>query len=154
MNKMDNFKKSEGILYNYNILTAEIDILKIEIEEVANEYQECKSMAYGEKTGATNKINNVVADEVIHKEKIIRELTRLRDNKINLKNKIDRALNILTDTERKIVELRYLSTNKKSWYEVASIIGVSEKHCCTKMRTDIINKISPLIFLKDSRRII
>lgn len=153
MKKMDNFKKTEGILYNYNILEAEINILKLEIEAEQNEYEEYKSMVYGEKTGATNKINNVVENEVIHKEKIIRELTNLRNNKIKLKNKIDIALKTLTDTERELIELRYLNKNTMYWSQVADRLGVTEAYCKVNMRIDIINKLTPLIYLRDVREL-
>lgn len=50
-------------------------------------------------------------------------------------NSIDNALNELSDTERKIVELRYLEGKKHTWKEIGSIVGYSSDYC----RKEILN---------------
>lgn len=52
-------------------------------------------------------------------------------------NSIDNALNELSDTERKIVELRYLEVKKHTWKEIGDIVGYSSDYC----RKEVLNKI-------------
>lgn len=52
-------------------------------------------------------------------------------------NSIDNAFNELSDTERKIVELRYLDGKKHTWKEIGNIVGYSSDYC----RKEILNKV-------------
>ena len=45
------FRKTEGILYDYNDLTNKIELLKAEIKEMEEEYKGCSAIQYEEKTG-------------------------------------------------------------------------------------------------------
>ena len=72
MNDRDIFRDTEGVLYNYSMLKAEIHNLELEIEELKDEYQGISAISYEEKTGPTNKTSDSVANEVIHKENVIR----------------------------------------------------------------------------------
>lgn len=69
MNNKELFKKTESILYNYSMLKAEINNLELELEELENEYEGIGAMVYEERSGATNKISDSVANEIIFKEK-------------------------------------------------------------------------------------
>ena len=51
-------------------------------------------------------------------------------------NSIDNAFNELSDTERKIVELRYLDGKKHTWKEIGNIVGYSSYYC----RKEIVDK--------------
>ncbi|XZI01429.1 sigma factor-like helix-turn-helix DNA-binding protein [Clostridium perfringens] len=44
-------------------------------------------------------------------------------------NSIDKVLNELSDTERNIVELRYLEGEKHTWDEIGNIVGYSAIYC-------------------------
>ena len=57
-------------------------------------------------------------------------------------NSIDKALNELSNTERKIVELRYLEREKYTWKEISSIVGYSSDYC----RKEMLDKILKIIF--------
>ena len=46
-------------------------------------------------------------------------------------------MNELSDTERKIVELRYLEVKKHTWKEIGDIVGYSSDYC----RKEVLNKI-------------
>ena len=61
MNK-EIFRKIENLLRNYNRLEAEIENIKAY-------YTDCVVIGYSEKSGPTNKVNSMVEDEVIRKEK-------------------------------------------------------------------------------------
>lgn len=55
-------------------------------------------------------------------------------------NSIDNALNELSDTERKIVELRYLEGEKHTWREIGNIAGYSSDYCRKEMLDKILFK--------------
>ena len=56
-------------------------------------------------------------------------------------NSIDKVLNELSDTERKIVELRYLEGEKHTWKEIGNIVGYSSDYCRKEIKNRVINKI-------------
>ncbi|MDK0794854.1 hypothetical protein QTH11_01265 [Clostridium perfringens] len=68
MNK-EIFIKIENLLRNYNRLEAEIKLIEGEIENIKEYYTGCVVIGYSEESGPTNKINSMVEDEVIRKEK-------------------------------------------------------------------------------------
>ena len=58
------------------------------------------------------------------------------------------CLNNLNGTERKIIELRYLSKEKLTWKQIANVVGYSEDHCRKGIKLRAINKI--IITIKES----
>ena len=56
-------------------------------------------------------------------------------------NSIDKALNELSDTERKIVELRYLESEKHTWNEISSRVGYSSDYCRKEILDRILKKL-------------
>lgn len=56
-------------------------------------------------------------------------------------NSIDKALNELSDTERKIVELRYLECEKHTWNEISSRVGYSSDYCRKEILDRILKKL-------------
>lgn len=60
-------------------------------------------------------------------------------------NSIDRALNELSDTERKIVELRYLEGTNHTWREIGNIVGYSSDYCRKELTNNYLNKTFNLI---------
>ncbi|WP_242979655.1 hypothetical protein [Clostridium perfringens] len=68
MNK-ELFRKTENLLRNYNRLETEIKLIEGEIEDIKEYYTGCVVIGYSEKSGPTNKINSMVEDEIIRKEK-------------------------------------------------------------------------------------
>ncbi|MDM0467650.1 sigma factor-like helix-turn-helix DNA-binding protein [Clostridium perfringens] len=60
-------------------------------------------------------------------------------------NSIDNALNELSDTERKIVELRYLEGKKHTWKEIGSIVVYSSDYCRKEMLDLVLNNICKYI---------
>lgn len=92
MSNREVFKKTEGILYNYSMLKAEINNLKLEIEEIENEYGGIGAISYAERSGNTNKISDSVASEIIFKEKEFYKLNKIKKSKEILLSKINNAL--------------------------------------------------------------
>ena len=126
------FSDAEGKLYNYNSTKIELNSLKIDLEYLEIDYKGCKAISYDERTGETYNISNTVESEVLAKERQIR--------------KIENALELLKEEEKRLVNFRYFSNRKKapSWLDVGEEIGYSDKKC-RAMRNDIINRIKTLI---------
>lgn len=146
MNK-ELFKKTESILYNYSMLKAEINNLELEIEEIENQYEGLGAISYEERSSATNKISDSVANEIIFKEKHTYKLNKAKRSKEILLNKINNALEALDDNERKVVHYRYLN-GKRTWMQVGEILSMDSNYCCNTLRVNIINKLSQMIFPK------
>ena len=134
------FSDAEGKLYNYNSTKIELNSLKIDLEYLEIDYKGCKAISYAdERTGETYNISNTVESEVLAKERQIKDL----ESKIR---KIENALELLKEEEKRLVNFRYFSNRKKapSWLDVGEEIGYSDKKC-RAMRNDIINRIKTLI---------
>lgn len=147
MTNKELFKKTESILYNYSMLKAEINNLELELEELENEYEGIGAMVYEERSGATNKISDSVANEIIFKEKEVYKLNKMKRSKEILLSKINNALDVLDDNERKVVHYRYLN-GKRTWLQVGEILAIDSNYCCNTLRVNIINKLSKMIFPK------
>ncbi|MDP4147465.1 MAG: xanthine dehydrogenase [Bacillota bacterium] len=143
------FKKTEQALYDYKSLEVKIKNLNIDIESLKNDYSGIAAITYGEKTGATNKFNSSVENEVINREEnaavLIKKLEGIKLYNINLKNKIDNALETLDETELTLVQLRYFHKPKKTWISIAEELRIDKDYCC-KVKNCIINKLSDLIY--------
>ena len=141
------FSDTEGKLYAFNSMKIELNSLKIDLEYLEIDYQGCKAISYeNERTGETYNINNSVENEVLAKEKNIKDI----ENKIRKKErqikKIENALNLLDPKEKQLVKCRYFSNRNiaPSWNYIAEEIGFSEKKC-RMMRNDIVEKIKNYI---------
>ena len=147
MNEKDIFKSTEGVLYNYSMLKAEIHNLELEIEELQDTYEGVGAISYEERTGPTNKIGDSVFNEVVHKEKVIMKLQRIKRSKERLLSKINAAIDSLDETEKKFVEYRYTSNRKRSWNQIGALMNLDPNHCCNFIRPTVINKLSCLIYM-------
>ncbi|KAI3350132.1 hypothetical protein [Clostridium botulinum] len=139
------FKKTESILYNYAMLKAEINNLELEIEEIENEYVGIGAISYEERSGATNKISDTVANEIVFKEKESYKLNKMKRSKEILLAKINNGLEALDQSERNFIQYRYLN-GKRTWLEVGEILSLDSNYCCNSLRPMIINKLSAMIF--------
>lgn len=139
------FKKTERILYNYSMLKAEISNLELEIEEMENEYEGIGVISYEERSTATNKISDSVANEIIFREKEVYRLHKTKRSKEILLSKINNALEVLDENERKVVHYRYLN-GKRTWMQVGEILSMDSNYCCNTLRVNTINKLSKMIF--------
>ena len=145
MNNKELFKKTESVLYNYSVLKAEIENLNLEIEQLENEYGGLGAISYEEKSGATNKISDSIANEIIFREKEVYRLNKMKRSKEILLSKINNALEVLDENERKVIHYRYLN-GKRTWMQVGEILSMDSNYCCNTLRVNIINKLSKMIF--------
>lgn len=121
MNKKEKVKK---LLSNYKTMKAQIECIDYEIELLNEHIEFLKELRDSDKYIIES--NN----EIEHKRAIKK---RLED----CINSIDKALNELSDIERKIVELRYLGDEKYTWKEIGNIVGYSSDYC----RKELMSKI-------------
>ncbi|MCT8978295.1 RinA family protein [Clostridium sp. CX1] len=143
-NTNDLYKKTDGVLFNYKTIKAEINNLELEIEELKEETDGVKGITYEERTGSTNEFNSSVENEVLKKDKLITKLIREKASKQRLIEKIDNALNTLEDEERQIIKLRCF--DKMGWSKVGALTNRDGDYC-GRIKRKAINKISELIFI-------
>ncbi|KXA14269.1 sigma factor-like helix-turn-helix DNA-binding protein [Clostridium perfringens] len=109
-------EKIKKLLSNYKTMKVQIECIDYEIELLKEHIEFLKELRDSD--------NYIIENnkEIEHKRAIKK---RLED----CINSIDKALNKMSDTERKIVELRYLEGEKHTWREVGNIVGYSEIYC-------------------------
>ncbi|AUN03421.1 RNA polymerase subunit sigma [Clostridium botulinum] len=139
---IDNYKKTEYMLYNYKQFKVEIKNILLEIEDIENSYRCIGAMQYSDMPKAHN-TNSAIEQEIEQKEKRIEHLNRLISKKENIIKRVDNALEALTDRERKIIELRYF--NKIANNRVAEKLDLAEQ-TTSIMNKKIIDKLSTLMF--------
>ncbi|XZK07055.1 sigma factor-like helix-turn-helix DNA-binding protein [Clostridium perfringens] len=117
-------EKIKKLLSNYKTMKVQIECIDYEIELLKEYIEFLKELRDSD--------NYIIESnkEIEHKRAIKK---RLED----CINSIDKALNELSDTERKIVELRYLEGEKHTWKEIGNIVGYSSDYC----RKEMLNKI-------------
>lgn len=143
--EQDLYKKTDGVLFNYKTIKAEIENLEIEIEDVKSEFDGVNAISYEEKTGPTNAFNSSVENELLKKEKLISKLLREKGCKERLIRKIDNALETLEDDEREVIELRCIE--RMGWNKVSASIDRNGDYC-GKIKRDAVNKLSELIWIR------
>lgn len=86
-------------------------------ERIITEY---RGLSY--KIDFINKEIEIVKNDEYSKEELIK-LNKDLNKYIRLKNILDMCLNNLNRTERKVIELRYLSKEKLTWKQIAGVVG-------------------------------
>ncbi|HBI6996540.1 TPA: DNA-binding protein [Clostridium perfringens] len=117
-------EKIKKLLSSYKTMKVQIECIDYEIELLKDYIEFLKEL--GDTESYIIESNN----EIEHKGDIKKRLE-------NCINSIDNALNELSDTERKIVELRYLEGKKHTWKEIGNIVGYSSDYC----RKELMSKI-------------
>ncbi|WP_419867524.1 sigma factor-like helix-turn-helix DNA-binding protein [Clostridium perfringens] len=109
-------EKVKKLLSNYKTMKVQIECIDYEIELLKEHIEFLKELRDSD--------NYIIESnkEIEHKRAIKKRLEECI-------NSIDKALNELGDTERKIVELRYLEGEKHTWREIGNIVGYSEIYC-------------------------
>lgn len=142
--EQDLYKKTDGVLFNYKTIKAEINNLELEIEEVKAECDGVKAIGYEERSSPTNAFNSSVENEVLKKEKMINKLLREKKSKERLISKIDNALETLDETEREIIRLRCFE--KMNWGKVGMLTKMDGDYC-GRIKRKVVNEISELIWI-------
>ena len=140
----DKFKNTEGLLYSYNSLKVKIKNLKLDLENI--EFEDLQAVQYDhDKLSETNAFSSSVENNVISKEKQIQIINKKIRYYQNTIAKIDNALENLSDSEKKLVEMRYLRSEPCPWMQIAREMQLEVTNCY-KRRNNIIKKISDMLF--------
>lgn len=133
------YKSVEKLLYNYNMLKINIEILNHQLEELKEE-EGMKGVAYDDvKISETNKfhsqteetaINNIGLEELINKKK------EKLQSKLDMLDKLTEGLN---EVEREIIRMYYIEG--KQWWQIAYEVKYSERHC-RRIRSEAIGKLA------------
>ncbi len=123
MNKKQK-EKVKKLLSSYKTMKAQIECIDFEIDIIKECIEGLKELRDTE-------------SYIIEKNNEIEHKRAIRKRLEDCINSIDKALNELGYTERKIVELRYLEGEKNTWKEIGNIVGYSSDYC----RKDLLNKI-------------
>lgn len=123
MNKKQK-ERIKKLLSNYKTMKAQIECIDYEIELLKEHIEFLK--------GLRDEESSIIESnkEIEHKRAIKKRIEECI-------NSIDKVLNKMSDTERKIIELRYLEGEKHTWKEIGSIVGYSENYC----RKELMSKI-------------
>lgn len=135
---LNNYKRVEDLLRNYKMFKVNITNIESEIEFVKNDISVNGIDYAGISVSPTNVIKSISESKALC---IIEEVDRLeKEVTVNRKliDKIDRTLNGLEETERIIVEEKYI--NSLQWWQVACKVGYGERQC-RRMRNNAINKL-------------
>lgn len=144
------FKKTEGILYNYKQIKAEIENLQLEIAYLKNNFEGVGSITYEEKTGETNKISNMIEREIVDREKKFKYLERALNEKEKLMAKVDNALRVLNEKEREIVTLKCIDDNPWEYVITKTYLRQSR---ASEIKNKAIIKLANTIFVNETLRI-
>ncbi|MCX0356118.1 DNA-binding protein [Clostridium perfringens] len=109
-------EKSKKLLSNYKTMKAQIECIDYEIELLKEHIEFLKELRDTESS-------------IIESNKEIEHKIAIRKRLEDCINSVDKSLNELSNTERKIVELRYLEGKKHTWKEIGNIVGYSEIYC-------------------------
>lgn len=124
---MDNYSKVEELLKNYKMMKINIENIEEKIEFTKGDIG-LKGIVYdGISTSPTNEIKSSVETTVLSIQEEVHFLTRNIERLTMTIESVDRALEGLEETERNVVIEKYV--NAKQWWEVASIVRYSERHC-------------------------
>lgn len=139
----NDYRKVEGLLYNYTSIKIKIENRLIDLDELENDYRGVTAQSYNEHTQSTNSFHSNVEDEIIKRdEKIIklRNDIKIMQNQIL---RIDNAMKKLKDYERSLIEMKYFKEYDHT--KIADELGF-EVESIAKIKSRIINKLIPLIY--------
>lgn len=140
----DKYRAIEKLLFDYKGNQNEIKDIEIQISRIKNDYVGVAPISYEERVCTSASIGSSVEDEVIRKEERIEELEE-KKKQINLNTiRVDNALQLLTDVERKVVEGKYI--NRLQWFKIAYDVGYSESWI-KKIRREAMDKLMERVHL-------
>lgn len=144
---MNYYKKTEYLLYNYKMLEISIENMQQDIEYLRNN-DGMSGLSYdGISTSPTNKTSNPTENVALSNSEKIHYLERcIKRDEMTLQ-KINRAMEGLTEIENTVISQKYIEG--KQWWQVAFKVSYSERHC-RNLRKNAIEKISIGVFGKSS----
>ena len=143
------YRAVESMLYNYNTLKAEIKNIELTIEEENNNYSTLRAVQYdSDSLSKSYKFNSEVENKVIDidKEELTKRIRLLEAKKRSKEiqvERIDNALTVLNENERKIIEYRYFKGMQ--FKDIADVLFVSEVWILKQRRKIITNNLITIL---------
>ncbi len=138
---MNYFRTAEYYLYNFKALAANLEIRQEKLRKY--EYSGLTVVDLTRPGSRSDFKTSITETEALNatetKERLRQEIAQL---KLKL-NSIEKALNCLDPSERRVIELRYF--NGLSWPQVAAKSGYSERSCF-RIREKAVNKVAVVLF--------
>lgn len=135
--EFDKINEVESFLYNYKSIKLAIENLRMELD--TTDETVIGAIDYKESTGKTNKFNSSVENNFMKKELLESRIEHM-ETKIK---QIDKALAILPDIEREIINYRYIEG--KNYYEFTYKVYKSERQC-RRIKDRALEKIVVVFF--------
>lgn len=142
------YKKVEGILYGVPKLKAEIENLKIDLEEI-QDIQGITGQSGNEKAGSqTYKITSSVEDEVINRDENLADRIKAIEMTIQRKERqikrVENVLATLTEQEKLLIEMKYFK--RYSVNRICEILDITTPTFNLRRRNIIVKRLIPLFF--------
>lgn len=138
----EKIREIDGYLNNYNVMKGQIGDLKLQLEELKDDYIGVNSKFISEGSSKTNKVSSNVENEVIERDEKINYLEREIKKKKLLLNRLDNAINSLDSRDKLFVELKYIKKEKN--YIIAETLDRSVDYI-TEKRKMVIKNIMKII---------
>lgn len=136
------FKIAERELFTYIAKTIELKNLEVEIDFLSNiSFPGERAINYSD-VKIQSSSNYGIEDFVISYNKNYKDLLARRYVLIKSIKKVENALELLNENEKKMVKYRYF--DNLSWFHVSKKLGYSESNC-KALRVKAINKIKYVI---------
>lgn len=135
--EFDKINEVESFLYNYKSIKLAIENLKMELDSMDETV--ISAIQYKESTGKTNKFNSDVENKIMKKELLE---SRIKHMETKIKQ-IDKALAILPDIEKEIINFRYIEG--QNYYEFTYKVYRSERQC-RRIKSKALEKIVVVFF--------
>lgn len=150
--KEDYIKNTIKWLKMYNSLKVSVENMEDDIKRIQKDDRGCTITIQldREPISRTYKFNSVVENEAIDNVDLIYLLrNKIEITKFTLR-KIERALNVLPEREKKLIEMRYISEKYYTWRDIANALGYTVDHCRGYLRKQALVKISVAIYGLDA----
>lgn len=144
--KDNNYSVVEGILYNLPKLKAEVENLRLDLEE-AQEIVGIRGSSGNEKAGSsTNAFSSVVENEVLERERNLSEKMEIIKSDIQRKErqlkKIQNALNTLTEQEMLLIDMKYFK--RHSIGRICELLDITAATFNKRRKDIIVKRLIPL----------
>lgn len=137
----NNFQYIEELLYTYKKKDRVLKQYDLDIAEIKLRYLDgdIRGIDYSRDVVQTSNISSTVELQVLKAEKEIEKLVKAKTLKEIHYNKLELALEDLTDIEEKIIQYKYFR-NHYTWNTVSRSIGLN-RTSCIDYRNKLINRI-------------
>lgn len=116
---------AKEILSNYRFYKDRIITLQQGLKQLEVNKDGLKAQTFNEKRVSKGITSSIVENQLLRKEQLEQELTNLD---LIVKN-VDRSVDLLNDTDKEIIKLRYLTKETYTWVQIGIEVGYSKEQC-------------------------